>query len=944
MPSQPFSVRPDLLERDPELAAIEDLIGGVAEGGRLLAIEGPPGIGKTALIGEAKARGRRAGLQVFGARGTEFERSFSYGVVRQLFESHLASSKAEGRAGLLAGAAALAAPLFDPAQVAAEPAVDSPLANLHGLYWLTANLAERQPLLLVVDDLQWSDLPSLRWLVYLLPRIEALDVQVLVGLRPPEPGEDQVLIGQIVADPLATVIRPAPLTIEATTRLLRETLSPHADGVFCAACQEETRGNPLLLRELLHVLADEKLAPTGANASRLRELGARAGSSAVSLRLARLPPEAAGLAHAVAVLGDEADPGQAGTLAQQDGRVTSEAALALARVDVLRPQAPLAFVHPLIGAAVYESIAPAERDRAHARAARLLVDARAEPERVAAHLLRSSPCADAQSVAILREAARRAASRGASESAVAYLRRALAEPPPAADRAELLVELGRVEALIDGLAAIEHLRAADDLVEDPSHRAGIALLLGRQLFLLRGDESDAVYARALDELGGADAELERLLEAGIITNDMFVPSQHGAAQERLERFRNRLAGDTLGEKQLLSLLAIHDARVGVPAGDAVPLARRALAGGTLIRADVAGAVFPACFVLGMADLDEVLIVYEDMLAEAHRRGSPFAFAALKGFRAQTFLWRGDLGEAEEESREALAVAETWGAAARFAGHATAFLADSLMEQGRLADAKAELSRTESLPESVRLLWLRDSSARLRILRGDLAGGVAELLDSGRRFESVGSRNPAFIAWRSSAALALRQLGERDEARRLAGEEVELARRWGAPRALGAALRVAGVVEGGKRSLVLLAEAVEVLSNSPAKLEHAKARADLGAALRRANHRVHAREHLRRAVELARVCGAAPLAERAETELLAAGARPRRIAISGVESLTPSELRVARMAARGPTNREIAEALFVTQRTVEVHLTSVFRKLAIDSRSKLAAAIEHPAGP
>jgi DNA-binding CsgD family transcriptional regulator len=184
-----------------------------------------------------------------------------------------------------------------------------------------------------------------------------------------------------------------------------------------------------------------------------------------------------------------------------------------------------------------------------------------------------------------------------------------------------------------------------------------------------------------------------------------------------------------------------------------------------------------------------------------------------------------------------------------------------------------------------------------------------------------------------------QLGERDEARRLAGEEVELARRWGAPRALGAALRAAGMIEGGQRGLVLLAEAVEVLSDSPAKLEHAKARTELGAALRRANHRVPAREHLRRAVELATVCGAAPLAARAETELLATGARPRRIAMSGVESLTPSERRVAELAAQGPTNREIAQALFVTQRTVEVHLTSIFRKLAIDSRSQLAAALE-----
>ncbi len=268
-----------------------------------------------------------------------------------------------------------------------------------------------------------------------------------------------------------------------------------------------------------------------------------------------------------------------------------------------------------------------------------------------------------------------------------------------------------------------------------------------------------------------------------------------------------------------------------------------------------------------------------------------------------------------------------------------------MEQGRLDEAEAALARVargRSLPDGVRLLYLRDSSARLRILRGDLAGGVAELLDAGRRFEAMGSHNPAFIAWRSPAALALLQLGERDEARSLATEELELARVWGAPRALGAALRAAGLIEGGEEGLALLEEAVQVLSDSPAKLEHAKARTELGAALRRANRRSEAREHLRQAVELATICGATPVAARADSELLATGARPRRIALSGVASLTPSERRVAQMAAEGPTNREIAQALFVTQRTVEVHLTSIYRKLGISSRSQLATALAETA--
>jgi DNA-binding CsgD family transcriptional regulator len=930
-----------LLERDSELGTIESVVDAGSSGGRLLAIEGPPGIGKTALMSEVKAMGLEAGMRVLSGRGSELERSFSYGVVRQLFEPLLATLAGEERAELLAGAAVLAAPLFDPDQVAAQPTADTSLATLHGLYWLTANLAARQPVLIAIDDLHWCDLPTLRWLAYMLPRMEGLVVTIIVGLRPEEPGEHP-LVAQILSDPLAAVLRPAPLSVEATTHLLRETLSPDAEDAFCAACWEETGGNPLLLRELTHTIAAERLAPTDANATRLCELAGAAGSRAVSMRLSRLAPEATMLARAVAILGDDADLRQAAALAGLDERTASEMARALAQLDVLRPRPPLGFVHPLIGAAVYDSVTPHERDTRHARAARLLISAAAEPERVAAHLLRSPPAADAGVVATLRKAAGRAGSRGASENAVAYLRRALAEPPPPAERVGLLLELGSAEALVDGDAAIEHLREAHELIDAPVRRSQVALMLGRQLFLLRGEEADRVFIQALDELAGAEPELANQLEVGIITNGLFAPALHRDARQRLVRVRRHPADQTIGEKLLLSQLAYHDARAGGPAADVVALARRAVADGTLVRADVSGAMFPLCTVLGMADLDEVLTIYEDLLAEAHRRGSIFALAAVKVFRAQTLVWRGDLTEAESDARDALTAAAAWGPSARLAIHGSAFLADALMEQGRLEEAVAVLHRPEldaALPESARLLYLRDSRARLRMMRGDLTGGLEEMLEAGRQFDYVCSFNPAFIAWRSPAALALHQLGEEDEARRLAHEELELARIWGAPRALGAALRVAGLIDGGEEGLALLGEAVEVLSGSPAKLEHAKARTELGAALRRANHRLQARDQLRRAVELATICGAAALAARAETELLATGARPRRLALDGIESLTPSERRVAEMAAHGPSNREIAQALFITQRTVEVHLTSAYRKLGISSRLQLAAALD-----
>jgi hypothetical protein len=436
-----------LLERGVELAAVGAVI--AASQGRLVAIEGPPGIGKTALVAETKAMGRAEGMEVLAGRGSELERSFSYEVVRQLFEPFLTSVSTAERADLFAGAAGLAAPLFDAVGVPAEAEENASLPTLHGLFWLTANIAARRPLLLVIDDLHWSDPLSLRWLAYLLPRIEGVGVSVVVALRPAEPGTDARLLDHIVSDPLATIIRLGPLSEAGASELLRDSL-PEADPVFCATCHEQTGGNPLLLRELVRAIATEGLAPTAENVRRLGEIGARAGSRTVAIRLGRLPFEATRLARAVAILGDDAEPRQASELAGLDHEEASEVAVALAHVDILRSRPPFGFIHPLIGAAIYETLTLAERDSGHARAARLLDAAGAGPEQVAAHLLRTPPAGNQRVVATLRDAARRAGTRGASESAIAYLRRALVEPPADEQRAELLVELGHAETLLSG--------------------------------------------------------------------------------------------------------------------------------------------------------------------------------------------------------------------------------------------------------------------------------------------------------------------------------------------------------------------------------------------------------------------------------------------------------------------------------------------------------------
>jgi DNA-binding CsgD family transcriptional regulator len=193
-------------------------------------------------------------------------------------------------------------------------------------------------------------------------------------------------------------------------------------------------------------------------------------------------------------------------------------------------------------------------------------------------------------------------------------------------------------------------------------------------------------------------------------------------------------------------------------------------------------------------------------------------------------------------------------------------------------------------------------------------------------------------WRSYAALAATSRGGHDRARELVEEELEIARRFGAPEAIGEALRVRALLAPSGEMVELAREAVDVLAGSELRVAHARALIDLGAALRRGGHRRDARKPLRDGLDSANRCGSVVETERAMDELRATGARPRRPAMSGVDSLSPQERRVAAMATEGLSNREIAEALFLTRRTVEMHLTGAYRKLDVAGRGDLSAAL------
>jgi predicted ATPase len=489
--------RPVLLERAQELVAIDAVIADARAGsGRFGVVEGSAGIGKSSILSEARARAADAGMTVLSARGTEIERSFSYGVVRHLFERLVAQSDDTRRSRLLAGAAAHAGRLFAAERPAGQlrASEDDAFALVHGLYWLALNLAEERSLLISIDDLQWGDEASLRWVAYLVRRLEGTAVGVLCAVRPTE-DEDPVL-SELLADPVTTIVRPSALSAAAVTDVVRRELSPEADDAFCVACHRATGGNPLLLEELIRTVAAEGVAPSAGSVEVLERLAPDAVARSVKLRLARLPAEAAALARAVAVLGDGADGRHAAALAGNERRSLAPSAALLSRVDLLLSDPPLRFVHPLVRNAVYEASPPHERAQQHAQAAAVLAAAGAPVEQVAGQLLHAPPEDVEDAVAPLRAAAREAAGRVAPGSASGYLTRALEEPMGDAERAELLLELAAAESSLGAPTVVERLREAASLLEDPEQRALAELDLGRALYWAAAGGGGCPGARA----------------------------------------------------------------------------------------------------------------------------------------------------------------------------------------------------------------------------------------------------------------------------------------------------------------------------------------------------------------------------------------------------------------------------------------------------------------
>ena len=926
------SAVPLVLEREAELSALEAAIDRAAAGeGGVVLVEGPAGIGKSLLLREARRLAAASGVATLTAVASELDRDFPFGLAHQLLDPVLGGADDAAREALLRGAARRAAVVLDPA---AEPlGTDPGHAVLDGLHWLLANLADTAPHVLLVEDLHWADRASLRLLEYLGRRIEDLPLCVVGTLRPGEPGAEAELLDALAAGPAVAVLRPQALGTEAVAAMVADALGAAPEDGFAAACATATGGNPLLLRALARDAAEQGLQGQASEAEKVAALGAQGLARTVERRLVALGPDAVAVARAAAVLGERRS---LEDLAVVAGRPAEDARAAVDRLvaaDLLEPER-WAFVHPLLRAAVARATPRTQQLELHARAAARLDERGVAPAEIAVHLLATEPGGDARTVACLRAAARSAAAEGAPETAVTLLRRALAEPPaPEPVRAAVLLDLGELELSQGDARGREHLDAALEAGLDGDAAARAHVALGTHLLMSAPAPALDAFDRAaaLVEDDGLRLRIEALtLESTLLHTDL------------LGRRRELLAAP--GEVSPVRLVhrTIDAAYAAAPAAEVRRLLDDALRDGRFDR-DVgprSNSWNVLVHALRYAEATDRAKELMDLAEEAGRRdGTLLARVFVEHARAWWHFTFGSVAAGaayaqtglEEVRRAGFRITE-----AAFAAPAV----ELLLAQDRVDEAAAALAPVDvdAAAETISGVFAVSARGMLHRARGDRVAAEADFRRAHGLAQARGWRAP--LVGRAGLRLA-HVLGDRgavDEALALADAMEADARSAATHGALGMVLALRGRLVGGDDGVDLLRAAVDELAVSPLRLEHGWALHDLGATLRRAGRRAEARDPLREALDAAARCQATGLARVAREELAATGVRPQRDRLGGVEALTPSERRVADLAAAGLGNREIAEQLWVTRKTVEQHLGNVYSKLGIRGRRELPGVL------
>ncbi|GAB2849470.1 AAA family ATPase [Streptomyces deserti] len=874
-----------LWERDEEVAAltqaVDTLCADHQSSGGLLVFRGEAGLGKTALLAEARRIAEARGCTVWSARGGETLRSVPFNVVRQLLQPALVSMLPEEARDYLGDWYDIAGPalgIADPGDRHADPQ-----SVCHGLVAAVTRLALREwPLVLLIDDAHWADQETLHWLAAFAERLGDLSVLLVVARRPGDiSGAGARHLDAVAAASNRPVATLSALTPDATAGLTRATLGEHADAAFCREVWAVTAGNPYDTVELLAKVQDSEVEPVEARARELRELNRSARGGGLVARLEQLGIDATRFAWAAAILGTGISIDLVAKLATMKPDQAVRCAELLCNARILAAPDPAAggagdgdleFVHPLIATAVYNSIPDALRTAMHGIAARVVTDS-GHPASVAArHLLEVHPDADEELVDQLREAAREHLAVGAPDAARRCLERALEEPPAPDVHAHVLYELGCAALLTVPDRSIGHLRTALGMPGlDGADRVDAVVRLSQAL--VHNDQLEEavrmVEAEAARlEPGPARMRLEavHIMWEGIHAGEAGSP---GRSQRLADHARNCTGRDN-SERALLILRAFDALTHGENAEEIVELCDRTL---------VSGRLAPG---LGWTDSEwgiELLLMlssayaYTDRLDRAeslyHDAVRAYEIAGWSGGHlalARAYVGvahrrRGRLKDAELSLREALPLAERVGRGLPLYWNVTCNLVDTLLARGHVDEAWDVAERCGFAPPYPSTIVLPDPRAvrgRLLLAVGRTKDGINELEAAGKAAAVRGHHNPVLVPWAADLA---RALATEDPARaaQLAVDVRRRAERFGTDTAIGEALRCAAALETGQRAVRLAAQAVTYLEASPCQYEHAAARIEHGIVSRSVTE-------LNRGLDLARSCGADGLVAMAHAEL------------------------------------------------------------------------------
>ncbi|MGW2058819.1 helix-turn-helix transcriptional regulator [Streptomyces sp. NPDC001840] len=912
----------------------------------LVHLSGPAGIGKTSLLRAFLKSDACRNMAVLYGSCRQVVGGAGYGGVRELFGSLGLSGEDARNSPLLRGLARRALPALTsgPADEG-TPGGPGVYPVLHGLYWLVANLMADRPLVLVLDDVQWCDERSLCWVDFLLRRAEGLPLLVVLAQRGEAEPVAPAALADIVAQRGPTLLRLAPLSTRDVAEMARRVFPGPVEPGFVERAATVSGGNPFTLSRLLTELRAEGVQPDERGARRLAEVGGQVVSLSVGALLDRQPPWVREVARAIAVLGEES-PELIATLADVPPSLVADAVLVLRRAELMAPDRP-DLVHDMVRCAVLGPAGGEATAELRTRAALLLSDAGRPAEDVAGQLMLLPAVSQPWMPGVLREAAAQAESRGAPEAAVRYLYRVLeVEPHSVPVRVQMATSL----AEINPAEALRLLEEALDRVGDIRTRATVAVRYGMTCLAV---QQSPTGARVLEEVlaaleaglgpepDPADRELHTLVESVLLIIGTDEKATVSAARDRAARLPEP-PGDTPAQRQMLAMMSVLNAMEGCSAGRTAEQARRALRfPGTGLES---WSLISSSFALSLADeVGEALDALDGLLQ--HSQATAAVWTYVLGLSARTFILHsaGAIPDALADAQTAIEIIgeERWGDGAVMP---QAALATVLVDRGEPRRAE-ELLLGIKRPDLDRFVlqyhWYLMARARARRALGDREAALALFLECGDSLEKSRFTNPSFLPWWAEAVRLLVKMNRADEAREIAEYGTELAGRWGTSRALGLAALSRGMITPGGAGVELLTESVRLLAESPARSMHAEAEYLLGRALLKTGDQRGARERLRAATDLAQRCGALALAGASRKLLVTAGGRMRKMSASPLDMLTGMERRVAGLAATGESNRSIAESLFVTVRTIETHLTSVYRKLGVSRRTELGAVLHTP---